>query len=428
MREAHIIEREHHDSTVEPRRRVPRAVAALVVAVLVTAAIVLLDLGDRDGDTSNPCPTVDPPSAQATPGSIPGSPTTPTSAVPPADIDYLDGKSYLRGVNVFDLQSRVSLGVDCTALNPASSYEFLAERGVQLVRLAVPWSFLQPKAPGESTDDALSRGLDPTAVGVLRSEIASIGAAGMRVVLDLHNNGTYPASQGEFPPGTVWFGAGISIEQAQRVWRLLSDEFKTDEDIAAYDLFNEVRLSMVSAPTYKTYIRAVVRAIRENGDMHTLWVEGMKEAATGGLPQIAPDGPWINDPLDRIVYSQHFYPGGTGTALRGADDAGPTSGSAFLAALRGFGDWCTTFGVRCSVGEVGWPSDESLDVAPGDPQSWNAVGARFYTLADSYGMDVTYFGSTRKASCGWLMAYCGDGEEIDDARSQSTVIEQHLSR
>lgn len=136
---------------------------------------------------------------------------------------------------------------------------------------------------------------------------------------------------------------------------------------------------MVSAPTYKTYIRAVVRAIRENGDMHTLWVEGMKEAATGGLPQIAPDGPWINDPLDRIVYSQHFYPGGTGTALRGADDAGPTSGSAFLAALRGFGDWCTTFGVRCSVGEVGWPSDESLDVAPGDPQSWNAVGARFYT-------------------------------------------------
>lgn len=249
----------------------------------------------------------------------------------------------------------------------------------------------------------------------------------MRVVLDLHNNGTYPSSQGEFPSGTVWFGNGISKSQAQEIWRKLSDKFRNDHVVAAYDIFNEVRLSMVSAETYRNYTQAVVDAIRANGDTHTLWVEGMKEAATGGVAQIAPGGPWISDTLDRVVYSQHFYPGGTGTALR-PNTAASAADEAFLAALTEFGTWCRRYDVHCSIGEVGWPSDESLDISRDDRSSWSSLGEKFYALADAYGMDITYFASTRKSSCGWLMAYCGNGDEIDDARSQSAVIEKHLSR
>ncbi|PPF20240.1 hypothetical protein C5B92_00765 [Rathayibacter sp. AY1A4] len=393
------------------RRPLLIVLAVVVVAALVVVAVRLLERSDGTAPVA------------CAPSSVSASPAPAIGSVD----DYLGGRSYLRGVNVFDLQSRVDVGVDCTAGNPAESYEFLADRGLTLVRLAVPWSLLQPQADGESTDDALAKGLDPAAVALLRTEIAAIGAAGMRVVLDLHNNGTYPASQGDLPEGTVWFGSGLSVSQAQRVWTLLAAEFQDDGRIAAYDLFNEVKRSLVPVETYKAYTQAVVSAVRGTGDRHTIWVEGMREATTGTVAAIAPEGPWIQDPLDRIVYSQHFYPGGTGTTLR-SDKQGGNDEQVFVAAVTTFGQWCRRYGVHCSVGEVGWPSDHSLSLTAGGAGSWTDVGEAFYTAADSYGLDVTYFGSTRKSDCGWLMAYCGDDHEIDDARSQSSVIEAHLTR
>lgn len=207
----------------------------------------------------------------------------------------------------------------------------------------------------------------------------------------------------------------------------MAQEFQGDARVAAYDLFNEVKLALVPADTYKSYTRAVVSAIRDTGDQHTIWVEAMREAKAGTLAAIAPDGPWIDDPLDRIVYSQHFYPGGTGTTLR-ADESGSSAEQVFVDAVTTFGRWCQRFSVHCSVGEVGWPSDESLSTTAGSSQSWTSTGEAFYSAADRYRLDVTYFASTRKSSCGWLMAYCGDGDTIGDARSQSVVIEAHPSR
>ncbi|AND16879.1 glycoside hydrolase family 5 protein [Rathayibacter tritici] len=392
--------------------------AVLLVPALVIVAGRLLEPGTRSAPVAcgpSSATTVDSESVVASP------------VVTPSGDDYLGKHAFLRGVNVFDLQARVDVGVDCTAANPVESYDYLAGRGLSLVRLAVPWSLLQPQADGESTDDALAKELDPDAVALLRSEIEAIGAAGMRVVLDLHNNGTYPASQGELPEGTVWFGSGISVAQAQRVWTLLATQFLADGRIAAYDLFNEVKRALVPVATYKAYMQAVVTAIRDTGDRHTIWVEGMREGATGTLAAIAPDGPWIQDPLKRIVYSQHFYPGGTGTTLRSVKQGGVEE-DLFVGSLTIFGRWCQRYTVHCSVGEVGWPSDESLVLATGGVGSWTDLGEAFYAVADVYGLDVTYFGSTRKPDCGWLMAYCGDDHEINDARSQSAVIEEHLSR
>lgn len=401
-----------------PRRRSAVLLSAGLAALVVLAIVLLTTQAPRGGEVSGPTPC---PSGSDALSAAVGPSSSPSVG------DYLGGRSYLRGINVFDLQSRAAQGVDCTAGNPAGSYRFLASRGLTLVRLAVPWSLLQPQAPGESTDDALAQELDPDAVVLLRDEIAKIDSTGMRVVLDLHNNGTYPTSQGDLPPGTVWFGSGLSVAQAQRVWTLLAHEFQGDARIAAYDLFNEVKLALVAAETYKTYTQAVVSAIRETGDQHTIWVEGMREAKAGTLAAIAPDGPWIDDPLNRIVYSQHFYPGGTGTTLR-VQEAGSSAEQDFVDAVTTFGRWCERFAVHCSVGEVGWPSDESLGLTSGSKQSWNGAGEAFYSVADRYRLDVTYFASTRKSSCGWLMAYCGDGDEIDDARSQSVVIEAHPSR
>ncbi|WP_170151852.1 glycoside hydrolase family 5 protein [Subtercola boreus] len=344
-----------------------------------------------------------------------------------AAIPYLGDSSYLRGVNMYDLEALRRIDTTCALNQPEASYTYLASRGVTIVRLAVPWERLQPVPDSGDYQEGMNAGLDKAYLEVVQTEVDRIAAAGMRVILDLHNGGTYPSGPGVRVPDTVAFGDGISVKQAQHIWGMLSQVFKNQTAIAAYDIFNEPSLSMMTADVYKKYTVAVVKAIRANGDQHTLWVEGMKEMTEGRLVQIAPKGPWISDPLDKIVYSQHFYPGGTGStnaAFRADSDY-----VSFTQQMKDFGGWCQKYDVHCSVGEVGWPSMESQKLTSDNGDNWSTVGEGFYKLADTYKMDVTYFASTGGTKPGWLNAYTSsDGTAIDTARSQSSVIERHLTK
>ena len=58
----------------------------------------------------------------------------------------------------------------------------LASRGIRLVRIPVRWERLQP---------ALGQSLDQTEVQRVKDVVARAGAAGLQVVLDVHNYGAY---------------------------------------------------------------------------------------------------------------------------------------------------------------------------------------------------------------------------------------------
>lgn len=400
------------------------AVAGLLALAATGPALALLSY--RLSDT--------PPTTTAAPSERDTAPSD-AAGIRFGDGTYLDGNRSLRGVNIYSLifpgqQDDLSqLG------EPASSYAYLAARGTTIVRLAVPWQRLQEIPAGGDAAAGLAEPVSDAYLDVIEREVTRAADAGIRTVIDLHNGCTYPWGAGDFVEGSLRCGQGIEEHHVTAIWTALAGRFVDDERVAAFDIFNEPRWS-VGVHTYKRYAQVAVDAIRATGAEQTLWVEGILSDTRGRLTAIAPDGPWIIDPLDRVMYSEHFY-------ANVGDQSYPAGAEAetVLERLRDFGVWCQKWGVRCAVGEVGWPSQEALResgmsarAAAEGAAAWNALFDRFYDMADTYEMDVTYFAASSVTTTGTLLAYVssdpalGSAAGIDTARSQSEVIERHLSQ
>ncbi|MGC5224399.1 glycoside hydrolase family 5 protein [Micromonospora sp. DT81.3] len=345
------------------------------------------------------------------------------------DGSYLDGHDYLRGVNIYSLIFAGKQDDLSTLGEPASSYAFLASRGVSIIRLAVPWQRLQEIPPGGDAADGLQQPIDAAYLEVVAEQVNRAANAGIRTIIDLHNGCTYPWGAGDFVEGSLRCGDGITEAHVTNLWQTIAERFRDDERVAAYDIFNEPRWS-VGVQTYKRYAQVAVDAIRSTGDDHVIWVEGILSDKRGRLAAIARQGPWVIDPLDKVMYSEHFY-----ANERGAGFVPGTDYSPVLDRLRTFGDWCRAWAVRCSVGEVGWPSGGANGAqSDADAAGWNELFDQFYSLADEYELDVTYFAASSTTQVGTLLAYVSSDPRplspvgIDTALSQASVIEAHLSR
>jgi len=323
------------------------------------------------------------------------------------DGTYLNGQSYLRGINLYTLEEQRDLPSDEVVGDSQESFDFLASRGLTVIRLAVPWQRIIPIPSGTDPRDAISGPIDQGYLDVIADEVAGAAKAGMRTVIDLHNGCRFPWTGVDTPDDAVTCGDGIGEGDVTRIWTVLSDRFKDDARVAAYDIFNEPKIGLTSQ-IYERFAQVAVDAIRATGDSHTVWVEGMT-GYRGSLADIAPNGPWVEDPSNAIVYSQHFYP------------AEGKPASEILDRLTKFGDWCQGWSVRCAVGEVGWFSDT------GD--STIATFQKFYSVADQFKLDVTYFGASSLASKNPYWAYTSDSSNtIDRANPQAAVIEAHLGQ
>ncbi|WP_309224032.1 cellulase family glycosylhydrolase [Mycobacteroides sp. CBMA 326] len=361
-----------------------------------------------------------------------------------------------RGVNIVTLMTQAVTIKDHPELagygEPQSTYTKLASYGHKLIRLNISWDYLQPGIAEGNLEF-----FEPY-MTVIRAEVAKIKAAGMRVVIDLHNGCEWTK------PGTTTTlvcGAGLTTAITNDVWRKLSTAFKDEPAVYAYDLFNEpVRFdhptrANVRVPgnqpyeTYKTHVNQVVKAIRDNGDSTTIWVEPLCCYWFFDFDDTDPAGGWVNDPLNKIVYSQHMYPVLDSTngepynpekldpnyeVPKGSifADRGYTWG--FLWRLDNFGNWCNAHNLKCSIGEVGWYGD--YNQTPASAAGWNTLADDWYWKADYYGLDVTYFG-VNTADRQPLLAYDAPGgppwypaSGISMKRPQATIIEKpgHLSK
>jgi endoglucanase len=390
------------------------AIAAVAVAIAVFSTAVLLTIPSTTAETPVPLATKDD--------------AEPARLTPSDDAEYLAGYEYLRGVNVYSLIFP-GKGVPIAALGePQSSYDYLAQRGVKIVRLAVPWQRLQEIPEGGTAVDGLNGPVNLEYLDMVGEQVSRAGAAGIRTVIDLHNGCTYPWGAGAAVEGSVRCGLGITEDHVTKIWSTIALRFRDDPNVAAYNIFNEPRWQ-VGVDTYLRYSQVAVDAIRAMGDTHSIWVEGMLSDERGRLSAIAPWGPWIIDPLGRIIYSEHFYADSYGEY----DPA--TESRTVLDRLRQFGDWCTQWEVHCAVGEVGWPSNGPGGYfSPESDAGWNALFEEFYTIADQYKLDVTYFAASGTHQVGTLLAYVPSRPGtpartgIDSARSQAEVIEGHLSK
>ena len=405
---------------------VATAVAATAAAVAAAIAIGSMHWPEASSDATQPTPRAY--STDPSGGNAVGHRAVDETRLY-GDGSYLNGYDYLRGVNIYSLFFAGEQDDLSTLGEPASSYTYLASRGVSIVRLAVPWQRLQEIPPGADAAAGLEQPISTAYLDVVAEQVRRAADAGIRTIIDLHNGCTYPWGAGDFVEGSLRCGDGITEAHVTNLWRTIAERFKDDERVAAYDIFNEPRWS-VGVETYKKYSQVAVDAIRSTGDDHVVWVEGILSDQRGRLAAIAPDGPWVVDPLDRIMYSEHMY-----ANERGAGFEPDMDFSHVLDRLRTFGDWCRVWAVRCSVGEVGWPSGGPGGVQSAeDAAGWNELFESFYTMADEYELDVTYFAASSTTITGTLLAYVssdprlGSPVGIDTALSQAQVIEGHLSR
>lgn len=183
-----------------------------------------------------------------------------------------------------------------------ATFNYLASRGVRLVRLAFRWERIQP---------TLSGPLDATELGHLVAAVGRARAAGLSVVLNPQNYGAYWLSNGSQGVRQAIGSAAVSQASFADLWRRLSQQFSDDPGVVAYGLMNEPTGmagsgSLTAAQVWEQASQAAVNAIRANGDTKLVMVPGYDWAAAINFPRDHPKA-WIVDPANNVRYEAHQY-------------------------------------------------------------------------------------------------------------------------
>jgi len=317
--------------------------------------------------------------------------------------------TYMRGVNMAGPE--FSSG---TYWPSKELYDYYAAKGFNVFRVPIKWERIQP---------SLNGALDTIYLNGLKTQISYAKANGTQIIIDVHNYGRYynKVINGE--------GSNVKTEHLCDLWVKLSNEFKNESGVYAYDIMNEPHdmqtATLTSAENWRAISNAVVNAIRANGDTKLILVEGnsWSNAAEWEKKNATPTdkGSWINDPANNFIYSAHSYWDQYANGLYEdtydeelARNPGlPTLG---MKRVMYFIDWCLKNNVRGHIGEFGVPST--------DPR-WNIVLENFYKCIDEYGFDATYwaagsFNPERYPLC------CNPTNGVD--APQMSVMEKHLSK
>lgn len=239
------------------------------------------------------------------------------------------------------------------------------EKGVEFVRLPVKWERLQP---------TLGDSLDQTEVGHLKQFLADAQAAGVKVLVDLHDYGGYWDNKVG--------GSVVSVDQFASFWSKLASEIKDSPALASYDLMNEPN-GFSDWASWLTAAQAAVDAIRKLDMSHDIYVEGDQYASAQNWSAANPllD---IKDPANKIVYEAHVYfdRGSSGTSFGTVAQEG-VSPDIGVERIADFVAWLRQHDARGFIGEFAVPNT--------DP-AWLPVLDNFLKELDKQGLSGTYWG------------------------------------
>ncbi len=174
------------------------------------------------------------------------------------------------------------------------SFNYVASRGISLVRLPVRWERVQPSLGGA---------LDPAEVQRISDAVARASAAGMRVILDIHNYGAYWLSNGSQGVRRPIGSAEVTVAHFASLWANLSTAFKANAGVAGYGLMNEP-VGMAGPVAWEQASRAAVTAIRDNADPKVVLVPGYNWSGAQQWTSQHPSA-WITDA--NVRYEAHHY-------------------------------------------------------------------------------------------------------------------------
>lgn len=266
-------------------------------------------------------------------------------------------------------------------LNGRQTYERLAALGFRGFRVPFRWERLQPELHGP---------LDPDGVQALRNQLNLARLVGGKVLLDLHNGGRYHRGSplgvevlrlGHGPHGRAVLGSSEFAD----FWARMAHAFKAQPALAGYGLMNEPH--DLSPGAWCEASQAATEAIRDEGDRTPLFVAGDRWSSSAHWQRANPSGPWIDDPLDSVVYEAHCYldrdgSGHYASSLEDEHEFDPALMERAEARLEPFLDWLQATGARGFLGEFGVPA--------GDP-AWCGLLRPMLERLDSAGVECAWW-------------------------------------
>jgi hypothetical protein len=200
----------------------------------------------------------------------------------------------------------------------AATFEYLAGRGVRSVRLPFRWERVQRAPYGALDIDEMSR---------LATAVRAADAAGLRVILDMHNFGSYYLHDSASGLGVrrALGSAQLPITAFTDVWARLSRYFAGENAVYAFDLMNEPvgmapRGRTTAARVWEQASQQALNVIRAGGDRRPIMVAGYDWS---GLTNWAKNHPtsWIKDPARNFSYEAHHYFDARRSGVYGTYDA-----------------------------------------------------------------------------------------------------------
>lgn len=185
-----------------------------------------------------------------------------------------------------------ALDKDYTYPAPATIDTFVAT-GASVIRLPVRWERLQP---------ALGEPLSETELAALDATVDAVTAAGLTVVIDVHNYGYYAEKQ--------IGSADVPTESFAQFWARLASHY-AGRDGVVFSLMNEPY--DIAAPDWLKITNAAIAAIRVIGADNLILVSGTayagahswsKTLATGNNAAVMAG---VVDPANRYAYDFHQY-------------------------------------------------------------------------------------------------------------------------
>ncbi|HLJ44811.1 MAG TPA: cellulase family glycosylhydrolase [Bryobacteraceae bacterium] len=326
---------------------------------------------------------------------------------------------YSRGVNVSGAefgQAHIPgvFNTDYT-FESEDTFRYFGGKNLGLVRFCLLWERMQP---------TLSGPLDPDYLGLLKQAVAWSKAHGGKFVIDIHNFARYSFNENgqlnAYVIDNVYNGVvRVSTADLADLWVRLSNEFKDEPAVYAYDLMNEPH--DMGTADWRIISQAVLMAVRANGDNKLIMVPGTNYSAASTWP--AQHGPmsWINDPANNFAYEAHQYfdRDNSGTYARTYDQeltANPNLATVGATRLAPFVQWCANNNVRGYLGEYGIPNADAR---------WLTVLDNFLTALDAAGFDGTYW-----AAGEWWGTYPLSVQPLNSFtvdRAQMPTLQAHLA-
>ncbi|MGH2807598.1 MAG: glycoside hydrolase family 5 protein [Actinomycetota bacterium] len=183
-----------------------------------------------------------------------------------------------------------------------NTFDFLASRGIKLVRIPFRWERLQRSPGGRLKADELER---------IKDVARRARRAGLRIVLDMHNYSGYYLDNGDEGVRRAIGSEQVTIGDFADVWRRIARTFKEVRAVRGFGLMNEpVELPATgersAAESWEVASRRAVRAIRRAGVTKVVFVPGYMWAGVQTWQRQHPDA-WISRRLGPIRYEAHHY-------------------------------------------------------------------------------------------------------------------------